>query len=202
MKHATSHQAPCIVYLHGFRSSPDSSKALLLRQWLHDAGVHYACPSLDISPRIALEQARAQIDGLMAQGLEPRLIGSSLGGFYASWFMEQHPMLERFKACLINPACYPSRDLAGQVGQLKAWHSDDWLEFKATDLDDLAEMAVGLSDQQRYLLVAAMGDELLDWQEMVAHYPGAQHHVVQGSDHGLSDFPDHWPTIKSFLLGD
>ncbi|MGA0100743.1 MAG: hypothetical protein ACO3HF_01740 [Burkholderiaceae bacterium] len=41
---------------------------------------------------------------------------------------------------------------------------------------------------------------MLDWNEMVARYPGALHHIVEGSDHSLSDFPEHWPAMKEFLL--
>lgn len=198
----TTHAPYAILYLHGFRSSPASSKAVQLNTWLAEKGVPYACPALDIHPKQAMAQALEAVEAVRARGLRPRLIGSSLGGFYASCLMETHPAREEFKACLINPACYPGRDLAGQVGRHKAWHSDEWLEFTADDVTDLTDMAVGLSSPERYLLVAATGDELLDWREMVDHYPGAQHRVVQGSDHGLSDFADHWPCIQDFLLSD
>ncbi len=191
----------CIIYIHGFRSSPQSSKALQLQDWLAKESIEFRCPALDIRPRTAQSQIQTEIDQALAMGLTPRLIGSSLGGFYAAHFMESHPARAAFKACLINPACYPSRDLAGQVGDLPAWHSGEVLVFKESYLEELADMAVGLSSPERYLLVAATGDTLLDWREMVDTFPGAQHHVVEGSDHSLTDFPDHWPSIRSFLLG-
>ncbi|NBT74078.1 MAG: hypothetical protein EBT14_07845, partial [Betaproteobacteria bacterium] len=136
----------------------------------------------------------------LSEGFHIRLIGSSLGGFYASWLMERHPKREAFKAVLINPACAPARDLADQVGPLKSWHSEEILQFQADYIDDLRSMEVPLTQPERYMLVAAKGDELLDWNEMVARYPGALHHVVEGSDHSLSDFPDHWPVMREFLL--
>jgi predicted esterase YcpF (UPF0227 family) len=74
------------------------------------------------------------------------------------------------------------------------------LAFRQAYLQDLKAMEVGLTDPQRYLVVAAQGDELLDWREMVARYPGAQHLVIPGSDHGLSDFESHWPVVRDFLL--
>ncbi|MGA0178734.1 MAG: YqiA/YcfP family alpha/beta fold hydrolase, partial [Burkholderiaceae bacterium] len=56
------------------------------------------------------------------------------------------------------------------------------------------------ADGARYALLAATGDELIDWQDMVARYPGAHHHVVQGSDHALTDFASHWPALATWLL--
>ncbi len=61
-------------------------------------------------------------------------------------------------------------------------------------------MEVGLSKPERYMLIAAKGDTLLDWNEMVARYPGSLMRIVEGSDHSLSDFPEHWPAMQSFLL--
>ncbi|MGA0955456.1 MAG: YqiA/YcfP family alpha/beta fold hydrolase [Burkholderiaceae bacterium] len=190
----------CVIYLHGFRSSPESSKAVLLGQWLAEEGVRYECPSLDIAPLAAIDHVSQTVEHALSEGFHIRLIGSSLGGFYASWLMERHPKREAFKAALINPACAPARDLADQVGPLKAWHSEEILQFQADYIDDLRSMEVPLTQPERYMLVAAKGDELLDWNEMVARYPGALHYVVAGSDHSLSDFPEHWPTMKEFLL--
>lgn len=189
-----------VIYLHGFRSSPQSSKAVAVGQDLADEGIGYICPALDIAPMTAMAQAESAINEALARGQRIRLIGSSLGGFFASALMERHPARSQFKAALLNPAPWPARDLAPYVGPLPAWHSDEILEFRKDYIDDLKALEVGITAPERYLLVAAKGDELLDWQEMVARYPGAHHHVIEGSDHGLSDFDHHWPRIKSFLL--
>lgn len=196
----TTEKDLCVFYLHGFKSSPASTKAQFIGQSLQALGCAYECPALDISPLVALDQIETLLDERLAQGLRPRLIGSSLGGFYATWIMEQHPHRQHMRAALLNPACWPSRDLASQVGQHKAWHSQELLAFRQAYLQDLKAMEVGLTDPQRYLVVAAQGDELLDWREMVARYPGAQHLVIPGSDHGLSDFESHWPMVRDFLL--
>jgi predicted esterase YcpF (UPF0227 family) len=188
-----------IIYLHGFRSSPQSSKAVMIAEDLASSKIHSLCPALDIAPKVAIAQAEAAI----AQGLELGhrigLIGSSLGGFYASYLMETHPGRHQFRAALLNPAPWPARDLAPYVGNLPAWHTNEVLEFRAEYIDDLKALEVGLTEAERYLLVAAKGDELLDWNEMVARYPGARHRIIEGSDHGLSDFDHHWPAVKQFL---
>ena len=188
-----------IIYLHGFRSSPQSSKAVMIAEDLASSKIHSLCPALDIAPKVAIAQAEAAI----AQGLELGhrigLIGSSLGGFYASYLLETHPERHQFRAALLNPAPWPARDLAPYVGNLPAWHTNEVLEFRAEYIDDLKALEVGLTEAERYLLVAAKGDELLDWNEMVARYPGARHRIIEGSDHGLSDFDHHWPAVKQFL---
>lgn len=190
----------CVIYIHGFRSSPQSTKAIDISQWVRDLGGRFECPALDISPLNALDQITQVIDQVIDEGYRPRLIGSSLGGFYASWFMERHPQRGSFKAVLINPACWPSRDLVEQVGPVQAWHGPEILQFHRQYLDDLKSMEVGLTEPERYMLVAAKGDTLLDWNEMVARYPGSLHYIIEGSDHSLSDFPNHWPEVKKFLL--
>lgn len=193
--------SPAIFYLHGFRSSPQSSKAVMIGQDLQKEGIHYGCPALDIEPQTAIIQIQSAIDEGLNLNKDICLIGSSLGGFYASYLMETHPKRNQFRAALLNPAPWPARDLKDYVGELPAWHSGEVLNFRAHYIDQLKSMEVGITKPDRYLLVAAKGDELLDWKEMVARYPGAHHHVIEGSDHGLSDFENHWPVIKQFLLG-
>lgn len=170
-------------------------------KWLAARGVSYACPALDIAPQTAMDQIESEIGRLLDDGAQQiGLIGSSLGGFYASAIMERHPERSAFKAALLNPAPWPARDLKDYVGELPAWHSGEILMFRKEYLDDLKALEVGITDPERYLLVAAKGDELLDWREMVARYPGARHHIIEGSDHSLSDFELHWPTIEGFFL--
>ena len=189
-----------VLYLHGFRSSPQSSKAVMIRGDLAQSGIGAVCPALDIAPELAMAQINAAIDECLAQGHQVRLIGSSLGGFFASAIMERHPSRHEFRAALLNPAPWPARDLAPYVGELPAWHTNEILNFRQEYIDDLKALEVGITQPKRYLLVAAKGDELLDWKEMVARYPKADHYIIEGSDHGLSDFDQHWPTIKKFLL--
>ncbi len=188
------------IYIHGFLSSPESSKARQLAQWLAAEGIAYACPALDISPLIALDQIEQIIEEAQQRGLHPRLIGSSLGGAYATHLMSHHPARTQMRAVLINPAVAAERDLASQVGIHKSWHSDAQLEFTNQHVEDLRLLQGGDPDPKRLMVVAATGDELLDWKEMVDRFPHSEHLVVQGSDHGLSDFEVHWPKVREFLL--
>ncbi|RJF97775.1 YqiA/YcfP family alpha/beta fold hydrolase [Noviherbaspirillum saxi] len=184
-----------ILYLHGFRSSPQSFKARLLGQRLQalGCGADYQCPQLPASPRAAIALAQTVIGGTAPERLT--LIGSSLGGYYATYLAERIGC----RAVLLNPAVTPPRDLEKHVGVTTAYHSDEPFEFKREYIKELEELKVArITDPQRYLLLAATGDEVLDWRAMVAHYPAARQIVIEGSDHGISDFEQYLDEVLAF----
>jgi predicted esterase YcpF (UPF0227 family) len=189
-----------LLYLHGFRSSPQSFKARRLQGWLqqHRPEMHWWCPQLPPSPREALALLRAGIASWPSQGSV--VVGSSLGGFYATAVAEMAGH-EDWRAVLINPAVDPARDLAAYIGELSAFHDPQTrFFFRAEYVDELRALAVpGLTHRERYLPIIATGDEVLSWQEMSARYVGTPMHLIQGSDHALSDFETHLPHLLKFL---
>lgn len=193
-----------ILYLHGFRSSPESFKARMMAGAMAERGLSadWDCPQLPASPReamnLAMGIARARLAGASAPGALT-VIGSSLGGFYATWIAEQLGC----KAVLLNPAVEAARDLATQVGEHHMYHSDAPFVFLPAYVDELAAIhAPRITQPDRYFLVAATGDEVLDWREMRDRYAGCRQRIVQGSDHGLSDFAELMPEVLEFALGD
>lgn len=123
------------------------------------------------------------------------VIGSSLGGYYATALAEATGC----RAVLLNPAVHPAQGLAQHVGSQTAWHSEDQFEFLPEYIDELVSIEVArITRAERYFLIAATGDEVLDWREMVAHYPGARQLVIDGSDHGLSDFDQYIDEVLAF----
>jgi uncharacterized protein len=186
---------PTILYLHGFRSSPRSFKARMIGDRLTELGWAgaYQCPQLPSSPRGAIELAERL--AATAAPEELAVIGSSLGGYYATFLAEKVGC----KAVLLNPAVKPPRDLESYVGVTTAYHSDERFEFKREYIHELKSLAVEtITKPERYFLIAATGDEVLDWHEMVEHYPRARHRVINGSDHGISDFADHVDEVLAF----
>ncbi|HYF58119.1 MAG TPA: YqiA/YcfP family alpha/beta fold hydrolase [Burkholderiaceae bacterium] len=183
-----------LVYLHGFRSSPSSFKARLLAERMAALGraAEFACPQLPVSPREAI----ALVESSFALGPGDTLVGSSLGGCYATRLAERHGC----RAVLLNPATRPAAGLARYLGPQTMFHDPSRsFELRAEHLDELREIEVrAITRPERYFLVAATGDELLDWREMVAAYPGARHRVVEGGDHGLSDFAEHLDEVLGF----
>lgn len=182
-----------LIYLHGFRSSPASFKARLLAEAVARSGqsTDFVCPQLPDAPAQAWDMIR---DGL-APGEDDVVVGSSLGGFYARATAE----LAGCRAVLLNPALDAPRLLAAQLGVHQRWHEPGSFEFRAVDLDALERIAARtLTRPERYLLIAATGDEVIDWRTMVDGLPGVASLVIQGSDHALSDFERHLPEVLAF----
>jgi uncharacterized protein len=184
-----------ILYLHGFRSAPASMKASMMAQYLASHGMSHLwmCPQLPASPAEAIDLCLQLASEHSPDELT--LIGSSLGGYYATWLAEQLGC----KAVLLNPAVHADRDLATQVGEHTTYHGDAPFIFLPEYVDELADLKVqSISRPERYFLVAATGDEILDWREMRDHYPGAKQLIIQGSDHGISDFAQWMPEVLRF----
>ena len=186
-----------LLYLHGFRSSPQSFKAQRLQAWLaeHRPGVHWWCPQLPPSPRAALDLLR---EGTASwPGTTSAVLGSSLGGFYATVVAEERG----WPAVLMNPTVEPARDLAAYVGELSAFHSpEERFFFRCEYVDELRAMRpAAITRPERYFAVIAKGDKVLDWREMTARYPGVHLRLLDGSDHALADFDDHLAHILTFL---
>lgn len=190
---ATTH----LLYLHGFRSSPQSAKARQMAAYVarHHPDVTFWCPQLPPSPRAAME--------LVAQGIAPwrgaemGVVGSSLGGFYASWVAQR----KGCRSVLLNPAVHPARDLERYIGEQTAWHDPaERFYFQAEYIDELRALdTTTLVPAAPELAIIAQGDEVLDWREMVARYPHAQQVVQEGGEHALANFGDYLPRVAAFL---
>jgi predicted esterase YcpF (UPF0227 family) len=99
----------------------------------------------------------------------------------------------------LNPAVWPARDLTKYIGEQQAWHSEDRFFFRPDYIAELQALtAERITQPQRYLLLAATGDEVLDWREMIARYEGTNQLVIEGSDHGLSDFEQYIDEVVRF----
>ena len=184
-----------ILYLHGFRSSPKSFKAQLLAARLAALGraQEWRCPMLPVSPLEAVALAQAQVAGLPPEDVT--VVGSSLGGYFATYLAEQHG----WRAVLLNPAVLPQRDLSAYLGEQPLWHGGGSIVVEPRHLDELRSLAVAsITRPERYYLIAATGDEVLDYREMLAHYPGVETKLITGSDHAISEFADYVDEVLAF----
>ena len=187
-----------VLYLHGFRSSPQSAKASRLASLFGSTypDVHWWCPQLPPSP---LEASKLILEGTAKWPKESMaVIGSSLGGFYATWLAHLYDC----KAVLINPAIDPARDLAKYIGEQSVWHDpSERIYFAPAYIEELRSLYVGeFKHPQRVFALIAKGDEVLDWREMTGRYPKCPQLVLEGSDHGVSDFELHLPRLLQFLF--
>jgi hypothetical protein len=186
-----------LVYLHGFRSSPQSTKARKLAAWVaaNRPELVWWCPQLPASPAQAMREVMERTAIWPADRMA--VVGSSLGGFYATAVAERRGC----RAVVLNPGVHPARDLGAAIGATTAWHSGEPFDFRPEYVDELRAIAPppALTHPSRYFAVIAKGDEVLSWREMSDRYAGAHLRLVAGSDHALSDFDEHLPAVLAFL---
>ena len=184
---------PAIIYLHGFRSSPESLKARQLASALaaRGQGERLICPALSPEPQAAIGQVEAII---AAQPRPLTLIGSSLGGFYATVLAERHGL----RAALVNPAVLSSIDPEMFIGRQTNFHSGETFDFTRQHVEELAALEVERVTPERYLLLVETGDEVLDYRQAVARYAGCRQLVFAGGDHSFRRFPEVLPQLFEY----
>lgn len=187
-----------LLYLHGFRSSPRSTKASLMAQRVarEHPNLRWWCPQLPPSPREAIDLVMRGIADWPRSSMA--VVGSSLGGFYATYVTST----THCRAVLLNPAVHPARDLVRQIGDQTLWHNPaEHFHFRPEYIGELRTLDVGpLARPDEVFAIIAKGDEVLDWREMTDRYPGSRIELLEGSDHALSDFEErHLDDVLAFI---
>jgi len=188
---------PTLVYLHGFNSAPQSVKGQMLAR-AAAALPHpprFYLPQLHHRPERAMREVREWIERNVTQPNELTLIGSSLGGFYATWLAERYGA----RAVVINPAIVPHADLLPYAGRQRNLYTGDEYDVTPAHFAELAALAVErITRPERYFLLVRTGDEVLDWRKAVAFYAGAYQYVAGGGDHGWTDFAGEVSSVLRF----
>lgn len=182
-----------LIYIHGFNSSALSFKAGVLRRRMAELrrSDELMCPELPHRPLEAI----ALLDALIGQKGGPvALIGSSLGGYYATWLAERHEL----PAVLLNPAVRPYDLLASAIGPQTNLYTGARYEFTQGHIDDLRELELDVVTPERYYLIVETGDEVLDYRDAVERYRGCEQLVIPGGDHGLGDFERYLDRTLAF----
>lgn len=181
-----------LIYIHGFNSAPNSFKAQLVGERMRVLGreAEYLVPALPHRPG----EAMALLRGLVEQHPGAALIGSSLGGYYATWLAEHYAL----RAVLVNPAVRPYALLNGYLGPQKNLYTGAEYKLTAQHVDELKTFDVATITPERYFLLTRTGDETLDYHEGVEKYRGARQWVIPGGDHGFGDFADYLDAVLAF----
>lgn len=189
-----------LVYVHGFLSSPGSHKAQLTQSWLaqHAPEIQYQCPYLSPYPL----ETQAQLRDLMVelQGQQVGFIGSSLGGFWSTWLVENYG----HKAVLINPSVGPHQLVDRVAGEPQHnYYTNDSYVMTAEHGEQFRQAyQAALKDHSRYWLMAQTGDETLDYRQAVERYQGCRQLIEEGGDHAFQGFEAKLPEILDFLFAD
>lgn len=182
-----------ILYIHGLNSSPASTKASQLTAAMTAMGLQaqLQVPALHHHPR----QAIAELEALIAELGRPTLVGSSLGGYYATHLAERHGL----KALLINPAVCPHRLFDGYLGPQRNHYSGETWDLTADHVAALAELETPPpTDPTRYQVWLQTADETLDYRHAQAYYRHCALRIEAGGDHGFQGFAERLPMLFAF----
>ena len=182
-----------ILYIHGFNSAPESRKATQLISVMQRMGLgdQLRVPALHHHPREAMAQLTAAINEMD----RPLLVGSSLGGYYATWLAQQHGL----KALLVNPAVSPHRMFDGYLGTQTNLYSGETWELTLDHVQALAELEVAApQDPQRYQVWLQTADETLDYRLAEKYYAACALRIQAGGDHSYQGFAAQLPALLSF----
>ena len=182
-----------ILYIHGLNSAPASKKASTLTEVMQRLGLEgqLQVPALHHHPR----QAIGQLEAAIAQLGAPLLVGSSLGGYYATHLAERHGL----KALLINPVVNPHRLFDGFLGTQQNLYTGECWELTLDHVDALGELEVAApQDPQRYQVWLQTADETLDYRQAERFYRACALRIQAGGDHGYQGFAAQLPSLLNF----
>jgi predicted esterase YcpF (UPF0227 family) len=185
-----------LLYLHGFNSSPESFKAQAMMAYMRQHGCEskLICPQLPTVPG----EAKVYLDQLVTASLPDAslaYVGSSLGGYYATYLAETYGGT----AVLVNPSVRPYVTLEACLGENRFYHDDICWMFDESHIAQLYDMNIEqLTDMSRYMVLLQTGDETLDYREAEQRYAGSHMIIEHGGDHAFVDFENHIAEILAF----
>lgn len=184
------------MYIHGFLSSPLSFKAQQTQAWLaaNHPEIDYYCPQLSSYPADTQALLERLVESLLPQPVY--LMGSSLGGFWATWLVEKYNL----RALLINPAVKPQGFMPGYLGmELKSYHTDDVYYLGQEHIDEITRVDIQPNRLDNYWLLVQTGDETLDYRDAVKKYAGCKQTIEEGGDHAFQGFERFLDSGLAFL---
>ncbi len=189
-----------VIYIHGFLSGPFSHKAQATKAWLseHRPDVEYSCPQLSSYPG----ESQAQLMDVLTQyeGRDVFVIGSSLGGYWATYLLEQEKVQ---KAVLVNPAVSPQSRLPEYIGRtVRSYYTEESYQLTEKDMKDFERFDVkNIAYPERYWLMVQTEDETLDYRKAVEKYSDCRQLVEEGGNHSFENYEKWLPSIAEFFWG-
>jgi predicted esterase YcpF (UPF0227 family) len=185
-----------LLYLHGFNSSPQSRKAMETEQWmqLNAPQIQFFCPQLSPYASEVMDTLKPLVEAYIPEPVY--LLGSSMGGFFATCLAEQYNL----PAVLINPAVNPSSGLHSWLGENSNFMTGERWIFKPKHIEQYSDLDPKyIKRQQNYKLLLQTGDEVLDYRHAQKRYEGCAIETEVGGDHSFVDYQRHIPAILKFL---
>jgi uncharacterized protein len=186
-----------LLYLHGFNSSPASFKAQALLRYMRERGLEQqlSLPAIKPYPAEACQQLLAEYTALKQRFDNVAVVGSSLGGFYATVLAEHFGC----RAVLINPAVKPHLLLEKYIGENVNYHNDARWQLEPVHIEELRLLDVEtITSPERYWLMLQTGDETLDYRAAAEKYADCPALIEVGGDHSFAGFEQHIPQLLEF----
>lgn len=185
-----------IIYIHGFASSGQGTKAKLFREYFKTQGVAFIAPSLSNVPSLALDTLKQLIESYIKLGESVSLMGSSLGGFYSIYLSQMYNL----KAVLINPSIFPYDTLSRVPSPMTNFYDASSFEWKKEHYEAFREYEVTNVNAENFMLLLQTGDESLDYRHAAKKFADATLDIEEGGNHSYEGIERHFKDVKSFLL--
>lgn len=188
-----------LIYIHGLNSSSRSFKANRLRERL----APHAVVAVDY-PAHRPADAVAVLDDFFSdllgqhQGIEPAVIGSSMGGFYGQYLARRFRFSHLF---MINPALTPWSLFREHVGETMT--TADGERYRIGEALIESTRAYGVDhpcDGTPTTLFLERGDEVIDTRIAERIYAGCGRLMVwDGGDHAFQHLDEAIETVREHL---
>jgi len=188
-----------LIYIHGFNSSPESYKASLLKSFADKISMPdvLEVPALSYDPAVAMQQLLKIVQNYQSHsGIRPLcFIGSSLGGYYATWLAEKFES----RVVLINPVVKPLELFEEYLGFNRNIYTGEEYSLTLDHVKQLQKYNVKeITKPDRYLLMLQSGDDVLDYNQALEKYAAVPSIVEEGGGHEFSEFDRHLETVLAF----
>ena len=185
-----------ILYFHGFASSSKSDKVEILKKFFSNEITKAKIIAPDLSNNFS--ETISQIEKLIERysKFEICMMGSSLGGYYASYFATKL----KAKAVLINPAIYPLEGFDIYLGKNENFSTGE--EFYITDEDIKYLRTISYKkykNQRNTLILLESNDEVLSYKNTCSYYYGSNIDITFGGDHSYISLSKKLNKIRNFL---
>lgn len=184
-----------IIYIHGFNSSAASYKAQALLKYFKEQGREdeIIIPTLSSVPSYAMAELKVLVEQNISNNLS--FIGSSLGGYYATWLADRYDL----PVVLVNPAVKPYELLNEYLGKNINHYSGEEYELTPAHIDELKALDVEyISKPHRYLVMLQTGDEVLDYSQAFVKFAGSRMILEEGGNHSFTSFEQHIDVMLNF----
>jgi predicted esterase YcpF (UPF0227 family) len=188
-----------ILYIHGFGGSGLGVKANLFREHFKNKDVNFLAPSLSYTPDLAVSTLEEIIQNCLKYE-DVKLIGSSLGGFYATYLSNKFNL----KAILINPSLKPTKTLLELIQNEKRalnYFDLSYFEFNQNHLNMLKKYQVPKENLklENFFIMLQKDDEVIDYKVAKEIFDGAKLLITQGGGHSFINIEKYLKDIDNFF---